>query len=94
MTLDRAYWLDFAADVACMDQSGPKLRARIDVGAYPIAGPWITDKEIRYVNDAVANGWYANSAKYQGEFERHFSAFTGRAAALRCLRARRGCTSR
>ena len=44
----------------------------------PIAGPWITDKEIRYVNDAVANGWYANSAKYQGEFERHFSAFTGR----------------
>ena len=25
----------------------------------PIAGPWITDKEIRYVNDAVAHGWYA-----------------------------------
>ena len=44
----------------------------------PIAGPWITEKEIRYVSDAVANGWYANSAKYQSEFEQAFAAFTGR----------------
>ena len=44
----------------------------------PIAGPWITDKEIRYVSEAVANGWYANSGKYQGEFEQAFAAFTGR----------------
>jgi perosamine synthetase len=44
----------------------------------PIAGPWITEKEIRYVTEAVANGWYENSAKYQGEFEAAFAAFTGR----------------
>jgi perosamine synthetase len=44
----------------------------------PIAGPWITDKEIRYVSEAVTNGWYANSAKYQSEFEQAFAAFTGR----------------
>ena len=44
----------------------------------PIAGPWITEKEIRYVAEAAANGWYENSAKYQGEFEQAFAAFTGR----------------
>ena len=40
----------------------------------PIAGPWITDKEIQYVREAVTNGWYANSGKYQGEFEQAASA--------------------
>jgi dTDP-4-amino-4,6-dideoxygalactose transaminase len=38
----------------------------------PIAGPWITEKEIRSVSEAVAHGWY------QGEFERAVAAFTGR----------------
>ena len=44
----------------------------------PIAGPWITEKEIRYVTEAVTDGWYANSGKYQAEFEQAFAAFTGR----------------
>jgi perosamine synthetase len=44
----------------------------------PIAGPWITEKEIRYVSDAVAHGWYGNSARYQGKFEQAFAEFTGR----------------
>jgi perosamine synthetase len=44
----------------------------------PIAGPWITEKELQYVSEAVANGWYANSAKYQSEFEQAFAASTGR----------------
>src|SRR6516165_122649 len=48
----------------------------------PIAGPWITEKEIRYVNDAVANGWYGNAAKYQVEFEQAFAAFAGRRHAV------------
>jgi perosamine synthetase len=48
----------------------------------PIAGPWITEKEIRYVNDAVANGWYGNAAKYQIEFEKAFAAFAGRRHAV------------
>jgi perosamine synthetase len=48
----------------------------------PIAGPWITEKEIRYVAEAAANGWYENSAKYQGEFELAFAAFTGRRFAI------------
>jgi perosamine synthetase len=44
----------------------------------PIAGPWITEKEVRYVSEAATNGWYDNSAKYQGEFEQAFAAATGR----------------
>src|SRR5262249_28581670 len=48
----------------------------------PIAGPWITEKEIRYVNDAVAHGWYGNAAKYQTDFERAFAAFAGRRHAV------------
>jgi perosamine synthetase len=55
----------------------------------PIAGPWITEKEIRYVTEAVANGWYENSAKYQGEFETAFAAHTGRRYGL----ALPSCTS-
>jgi perosamine synthetase len=55
----------------------------------PFAGPWITEKEIRYVSDAAANGWYANSAKYQTEFEQAFAAATGRRHAL----ALPSCTS-
>jgi perosamine synthetase len=55
----------------------------------PIAGPWITEKEIRYVTEAVANGWYENAAKYQGEFETAFAAFTGRRYGL----ALPSCTS-
>jgi perosamine synthetase len=48
----------------------------------PIAGPWITEKEIQYVSDAVSNGWYANAAKYQSDFEQAFAAFTGRRYAI------------
>jgi perosamine synthetase len=43
----------------------------------PVAGPWITDKEIAYVNDAVANGWYENSYKYQQLFEQAFASYIG-----------------
>jgi perosamine synthetase len=49
------------------------LSARI-----PIAGPWITEKEIQYVSEAVRNGWYENSSKYQCEFEEAFAAVSGR----------------
>ena len=56
-----------------MPQQGDLMPARI-----PIAGPWITDKEIQYVTAAVADGWYGNASKYQTEFERAFVAATGR----------------
>ncbi len=43
----------------------------------PVAGPWITQKEIDYVTDAVANGWYENSTKYTHMFEEAFAQYTG-----------------
>ncbi len=43
----------------------------------PVAGPWITQKEIDYVNDAVSGGWYANASNYINKFEAAFASYTG-----------------
>ena len=40
------------------------------------AGPWITQKEIDYVTDAVKNGWYSNWSGYLDRFEQAMSDFT------------------
>ncbi len=44
----------------------------------PIAGPWITQKEIDYVTDAVTNAWYGNANLYHTRFEQAFAAYVGR----------------
>jgi perosamine synthetase len=43
----------------------------------PVAGPWITQKEIDYVSDAVRNAWYANANMYQERFEKAFADYLG-----------------
>jgi perosamine synthetase len=43
----------------------------------PVAGPWITQKEIQYVTDAVSNAWYANANMYHERFENAFKAYVG-----------------
>jgi len=43
----------------------------------PISGPWITQKEIDYVTDAVTNAWYANANVYNERFEKAFSEYIG-----------------
>jgi len=43
----------------------------------PISGPWITEKEIAYVTDAVTNAWYANANSYHARFEQAFAAYIG-----------------
>ncbi len=35
----------------------------------PSGGPWITEKEVQYVADACANGWYDNWHDYLDRFE-------------------------
>ncbi len=40
-------------------------------------GPWITEKEIAYVSDAVANGWYGNWSGYLTRFEKAFADWLG-----------------
>lgn len=48
----------------------------------PIAGPWITQREIDYVTDAVTNGWYDNANSYHERFETAFAAYVGRKYAI------------
>jgi len=43
----------------------------------PVAGPWITQKEIDYVTDAATNSWYGNATLYQTRFERAFAEYIG-----------------
>ena len=48
----------------------------------PVAGPWITQKEIDYVTDAVANGWYEYFNDYVQRFEDGFKSYLGRKYAI------------
>jgi perosamine synthetase len=43
----------------------------------PISGPWITQKEIEYVTDAVTNAWYGNANIYHERFEKAFVKYLG-----------------
>lgn len=55
----------------------------------PVAGPWITQKEISYVTDAVTHAWYGNAAIYQERFEKAFADYLG----VRFAIALPSCTS-
>src|SRR5579883_3458057 len=43
----------------------------------PVAGPWITDKEVEYVADAARNAWYSDANLYNDRFERAFADYLG-----------------
>ena len=43
----------------------------------PVAGPWITQKEIDYVTDAVTNAWYGQANIYNDRFEQKFADYLG-----------------
>lgn len=43
----------------------------------PVSGPWITQKEIDYVTDAVTNAWYGDANVYHGRFEKAFAEYVG-----------------
>jgi perosamine synthetase len=55
----------------------------------PVAGPSITQREIDYVTDAVANCWYGNANLYHDRFEAAFAEYVGRRHAI----ALPSCTS-
>jgi len=55
----------------------------------PVAGPWITQKEIDYVADAAAHAWYGNANMYHDRFEAAFSRYIGTEYAM----ALPSCTS-
>lgn len=43
----------------------------------PVAGPWVTEREVRAVAEAAANDWYANAGASLGRFERAFASRIG-----------------
>jgi len=43
----------------------------------PIAGPWVTEREVRYVADAAANDWYQNAGSAARRFEEAFARHLG-----------------
>ena len=47
-----------------------------------MAGPWITDLEIKTVEEAMRNGWYENPYWYCEELQREFAAYHNRKYAL------------
>ena len=48
-----------------------------------MAGPWITEHEVKTVLDAVQNGWYyENAYKYVEAFQKDFAEYHGRKHAL------------
>lgn len=42
------------------------------------SGPWITDHEIKIVEDAMRNGWYEKAYDYCETFQKEFAAYHGR----------------
>ncbi len=43
----------------------------------PVAGPWITDKEVAYVAEAARHGWYAEANTWPRRFEEAFARYLG-----------------
>ena len=48
----------------------------------PVAGPWITEKEIEYVTDAVRTAWYEDANTYHQRLEAAFAEYLGRRYAV------------
>jgi perosamine synthetase len=46
------------------------------------AGPWITEHEVRVVEDAMRNGWYENAYYYVETFQKEFAQYHGRKYAV------------
>lgn len=43
----------------------------------PVAGPWITDLEVRYASEAAAGAWYGGAGAWVRRFEEEFASYVG-----------------
>ncbi len=43
----------------------------------PVAGPWVTEREVEYVADAARNAWFSNHYEYNRRFEEAFASYVG-----------------
>src|SRR3989338_5195966 len=53
-------------------------RLKITMDKIFMAGPWITELEIKTVEDAIRNGWYENAYYYVEKFQKEFALYHGR----------------
>lgn len=53
------------------------MREGSSVKRIPVAGPWITDKEVSYVAEAVRRGWYEHAGDFTARFEKAFAEHLG-----------------
>jgi perosamine synthetase len=60
-----------------ISMNSPQAGSRI-----PVAGPWITEKEVAYVTDAARHGWYDRANEYIDRFESAFANYVGRRFAI------------
>lgn len=58
-------------------------------GVIPVAGPWITEREVEAVANAARRSWYADAGVESRAFEQEFAAAVGRRHAI----ALPSCTS-
>lgn len=63
--------------------------ARQAPGSIPVAGPWITDREVSAVAAAARNSWFENASTESRAFEAEFAEAVGRRHAI----ALPSCTS-
>lgn len=43
----------------------------------PVAGPWVTEREVAHVTEAATEGWYERAGFYVEQFERAFAEYLG-----------------
>ena len=70
----------------------PVVRPR--PGVIPVAGPWITEREVEAVANAARNSWFEGASVESRAFEEEFArGDRARASPSPCRRARPGSTS-
>jgi len=43
----------------------------------PVAGPWVTEREVEYVAEAARTAWFSNHYEFNRRFEETFAAYVG-----------------
>ncbi|MBT2381813.1 aminotransferase [Streptomyces sp. CB00316] len=50
----------------------------------PVSKPWLGERELEYVTDAVSGGWISSQGPYVRKFEEAFAAYNGSAYGVAC----------
>ncbi len=65
-----------------MKNDNPSRGVAVAPRLIPVAGPWITEREIAYVAEAAETAWYGNANAFNDRFETAFAAAVGRRHAI------------